>query len=70
MKYLFLRKSRFLANLTLWKAGGVGSFFAVFSFLVAALTQEYYHDAETAELWWLIAALGVIGVMNKKNNKS
>jgi len=43
-----------------------GSFFAIFAFLVAALTQEYYHDAETAELWWFITAVGMIGVLNKE----
>jgi O-antigen ligase len=64
-KYFSFRKPRFLENLTLWKAGGVGSFFAIFAFLVAALTQEYYHDAETAELWWFIVALGVISVIKK-----
>ena len=67
-KYVSFRKPRFLENLTLWKAGGVGSFFAVFAFLVAALTQEYYHDAETAELWWFIVALGMIGVLKNQNS--
>jgi O-antigen ligase len=68
-KYIAFRKPQFLRNFTLWKAGSVGSFFAVFAFLVAALTQEYYHDAETAELWWFITALGMIGVLKKQNLK-
>jgi len=66
-KYVSFRKPRFLENLTLWKAGGVGSFFAVFALLIAALTQEYYHDAETAELWWFVVALGMIGVLKSRN---
>jgi O-antigen ligase len=69
-KYIAHRQPRFLKNLTLWKAGSLGSFFAIFAFLVAALTQEYYHDAETAELWWFIAAVGVIGVLNKMNKEN
>ena len=68
-KYRSCRKPRFLENLNLWKTGSIGSFFAIFAFLVAALTQEYYHDAETAELWWFIAALGMISVLKKKNSK-
>jgi O-antigen ligase len=69
IKYISFRKPRFLEDLTLWKAGGIGSFFAVFALLVAAFTQEYYHDAETAELWWFIVALGMIGVLNKAKAK-
>jgi O-antigen ligase len=65
-KYKTYREPRFLSEISLWKAGSIGSFFAIFSFLVAALTQEYYHDAETAELWWFITALGMIGVLKKK----
>jgi O-antigen ligase len=69
-KYSSYCKPHFLESYTLWKAGIVGSFFAIFAFLVAALTQEYYHDAETAELWWFIAALGMIGVLKKNNEKN
>jgi O-antigen ligase len=68
-KYKSYRKPRFLNSLTFWKAGSVGSFFAIFALLVAAITQEYYHDAETAELWWFITALGMIGVLKKQNLK-
>ena len=69
-KYRCYSKPHFITEFTIWKAGSVGSFFSIFAFLVAALTQEYYHDAETAELWWLIAALGVIGVIHKQNKNS
>jgi len=68
-KYVSYRKPRFLENLNIWKAGSVGSFFSIFALLIAALTQEYYHDAETAELWWFIAALGMISVRKKQNLK-
>jgi len=68
-KYIANRTPRFLENLTLWKAGSIGSFFSIFAFLIAGMTQEYYHDAETAELWWFIAALGMICVINKGNAK-
>jgi O-antigen ligase len=69
-KYWHYRFPHFLENLTLWKAGSVGSFFAIFAFLIAALTQEYYHDAETAELWWFITALGMIGVLKKDKSSN
>lgn len=69
-KFKTYRNPHFLEDLTLWKAGSIGSFFAIFAFLIAALTQEYYHDAETAELWWFIAALGIIGVLKKPNPKN
>jgi len=59
----------FLENINIWKAGAVGSFFAIFALLIAGITQEYYHDAETAELWWFIAALGMICVINKGRTK-
>jgi O-antigen ligase len=67
-KYITYRKPHFLADITIWKAGSVGSFLSIFAFLIATLTQEYYHDAESAELWWFIAALGMISVLN--GNKS
>jgi O-antigen ligase len=64
-KYLTFRHIQ-LKDLTPWTSGSIGSFFAVFALLVAGITQEYYHDAETAELWWFIAALGMIGVLKKR----
>jgi hypothetical protein len=34
--------------------------------LFAGLTQEYYRDAENAQLWWFCTALGVIGILKNK----
>jgi O-antigen ligase len=71
-KYLSFRSN--LGEITLWKAGSLGSFFTVIAYLAAGITQEYYHDAEIAGLWWFLVALGMISVMkiksesfNKKN---
>ena len=60
-------KPAFFKDMTLLKAGSIGSFFAVFSILVAGLTQEYYYDQENAELWWFIAAIGIIGILRRKS---
>jgi hypothetical protein len=59
----------FLKKITPFKAGSIGAFFAVFALLVGGLTQEYYYDQENAELWWFIAALGIIGILNRKSEK-
>jgi len=69
-KYFTYRKPRFFENLTVWKAGSIGSFFTIFALMVASLTQEYYQDAETGALWWFITAIGMIGVMKKDTNMS
>ena len=60
-------KPGFLKSFTPLKAGSIGSFFAVFALLVGGLTQEYYYDQENAELWWFIAAIGIIGIINRKS---
>ncbi len=59
-------KPGFIKNLNLYRAGSVGSFFAVFSLLIGGLTQEYYYDHENAELWWFIVALGMSGLLKIK----
>jgi len=59
-------KPVFFKQMSLLKAGGIGSFFAVISILVAGLTQEYYYDHENAELWWFIAAIGMIAILQRK----
>ena len=67
-KYVLIR-SKF-DQITFWTAGGWGSFLVVISFLAAGFAQEYYHDAEIAELWWSIVALGMISDMRNNSEKS
>jgi len=57
-------KPDFFKNLNLYRAGSLGSFFAIFALLIGGLTQEYYYDHENAELWWFIVALGISGFQN------
>ena len=64
-KYLSFRPNH--REITLWKAGSLGSFLTIIAFLAAGITQEYYHDAEIAELWWFLVALGMISVMKLKS---
>ncbi|MCK4560820.1 MAG: O-antigen ligase family protein [Calditrichia bacterium] len=56
-----------ISQISFWQAGVLGSTLAVISFLTAGLAQEYYHDAEVAELWWFIVALGIICTMKLKS---
>ena len=64
-------KPDFLKNLNLYRAGSVGSFFAIFSLLIGGLAQEFYYDHENAELWWFIVALGMSGLLKiKAGNKA
>ena len=53
-----------LLEMNYFKAGILGGFFVVLSLLIAGITQEYYHDAENAQLWWFAAALGISGVIH------
>jgi putative inorganic carbon (HCO3(-)) transporter len=41
-----------------WQVALLGSFLVVLALIIAGLTQEYYRDAENAELWWFVTALG------------
>jgi hypothetical protein len=67
-KYVLIRTK--FDQRTFWSAGISGSFLVVISFLAAGIAQEYYHDAEIAELWWFIVALGMISVFKYKSEKS
>jgi O-antigen ligase len=59
-------KPDFVNVRSIFQAGSIGSFFAIFSLLIAGITQEYYYDHENAELWWFIAALGCCAILNQK----
>lgn len=55
-------------KLNIWKVVNFAGFAVVFIFLIAGITQEYYRDAETAQLWWFCAAFGTLQFKNRSMN--
>ncbi len=60
-KWPVVKSARF--NPSLWQAAALGGFFVIIAMLFAGITQEYYHDAENAEVWWFAVAIATLGVI-------
>ncbi len=71
LRHTYLNFKFFRQNINIWKVASLGGFLVTFVLLIAGITQEYYHDAETAQIWWFSAAIGILGVINsmEQNNK-
>jgi O-antigen ligase len=70
LKKSYVKLTSIYNKLSFWQALSLGGFLVALALLIGGFTQEYYRDAEVAQLWWFCTAIGVIGVMKNEQQKN
>jgi O-antigen ligase len=66
LKKTYVKLNTIYKKLSVWQALRLGGFLVALALLIGGFTQEYYRDAEVAQLWWFCTAMGIIGLMKNK----
>jgi len=61
--------NKFRIPKTIWQAATLGGFFVVIALIIGGMTQEFYRDAEVAQVWWFAAGVGISGLLKSKEDQ-